>query len=396
MRKWIPVALFSLFLIPAALADDDGEHKSREISVTRGAVDDDLFTSGGTVDVDANVAGDIFAAGGSLEIAGKMGDALVAAGARIGVDAEIGGDALIAGCMLNLRGSVGDNLVAAGCNITIDADVSGKAIASAGSVRIGRKASVGGDAWLAGGQVTIAGTIARDVRVAAGNILILGDIAGDVDAQGEELQVGPGAHIAGSLTYRGPNPPKIDDTAKIDGGVEHIEREGMRDFGEDLGPALFFASLMPSLYLFILAVIAVFAVPAFIGRSAVKLRDQPLASLGLGVLAFSATPAVNLVLLITLIGIPFAAALGGLYVFALFFGIPMAVLSALTIWASRGERPAPSKGNLIGLSALGFVALWLIGLIPVIGGLIWIGATCFGIGAALLALNADLKARKMA
>lgn len=396
MRKWVPIVFLSLFLIPTALAGDDGEKKSREISVTRGVLADDLFTSGGTVDVDAQVAGDVFAAGGSLEIAGQIDDALVAAGARIGVDGEVGGDALVAGCMLNLRGSVGDNLVAAGCNITIDSAVGGKAIASGGSVRLGRRASVGEDAWLAGGRVTLAGTVARDARIAAGSVLILGDIAGDADVRGEELRVGPGAHIAGTLTYRGPNPPEIDETAKIDGGVKHIEREGMRDFGEDLGPAIFFASIIPSLYLFILAVIAAFAVPAFIGRTADKLSGQPLASLGLGVLGFAATPAVLLVLLITVIGIPFAAALGGLYVFALFFGVPVAVLALLHAWLGKSSDGAPSRGKLIGLAALAFVVLWAIGLIPFIGGLIWMGATCFGIGAALLALNADMKRRAAA
>lgn len=400
MHKWIPVALLTLFLIPtalspAAMADDDNDRDGSEISVTRGEVQDDLFTSGSTVDVDAQVAGDVFAAGASLEIAGQVDDALVAAGGRINIDADVAGDALIAGGTVSVRGSVADNLVAAGGNVSVDSAIGGKAIASGGSVRLGRSTTVGEDAWLAGGQVTLSGSVARDARIKAGNTLILGSVAGDVDVTGEELEVGPGAHIVGSLTFRGPDAPKVDASAKIDGGVNHIPREGMRDFGEKAGAALFFASMLPSLFLFVLAVIAALCVPAFIGRTAGKLASQPLASLGLGVLGFAATPAVILVLLITMIGIPFAAALGGLYVFALFFGVPVAVLALMHIWASR-KGGEPTRGKLIGLSALGFVALWAIGLIPYIGGLVWMGATCFGIGATLLALNADMKGRAAA
>lgn len=388
------LAVTVLMFAPSALADESsdengygGRHETSEIAVTRGEIGDDLFTSGQTVDVDAEVAGDLFAAGGSVDIAGEVLDQVVAAGGRIALDAVIGGDALLAAGMITTRGTISDNLVVAGCSIDLESQVAGKAIASGCNVRLGRSANVGEDAWLAGGRVTLAGTVSGNARIIAGRALLLGDVAGNVEATAEEFEVGPGARIGGSLTLRGPTPPKIDETASVAGEVRHIEQRGFRHVAERAGPFLFVASFLPPLYLFVLAVLVALIFPGFVGRTAEALTDQPLASLGLGVLGVAATPPIMLLLLIVVIGVPFAAALGGLYVFALVFGIPMAVLAAVHAFARRHHAgKAPGRGALVGLSALVFAALWIVGLIPLIGGLVWLGATCIGIGAALLAL----------
>ncbi|MDD1706490.1 MAG: hemagglutinin repeat-containing protein [Methanoregulaceae archaeon] len=147
-KAWgILFALFLVMFMPAgvsALAAYNGG----QVTISE-AVPDDVFASGGMIDVNAPV------------------DSLIAAGGTINLNAPVKGDVIAAGGTINVNGDIGGKLVAAGGTINANNDVGTNAVLAGGTVTITQGASVGRDAMIAGGQVTNAGNIAGNLTVRA-------------------------------------------------------------------------------------------------------------------------------------------------------------------------------------------------------------------------------------
>jgi hypothetical protein len=170
-KAWgILFALVLIMLIPAgvsALATLNGGQ------VTIGQpVPDDVFASGGTIDVNAPV------------------DSLIAAGGTINLNAPVKGDVIAAGGTINVNGDIGGKLVAAGGTINVNSGAGTNAVLAGGSVSIAEGATIGRDAMISGGQVSNAGNIAGNLTVRARSFENTGT-AGHVDVElsdpGEEF-----------------------------------------------------------------------------------------------------------------------------------------------------------------------------------------------------------------
>ena len=73
------------------------------------------------------------------------------------------------------------------------------------------------------------GRIGGDVSIAGGSVLISGDIGGDVDITAGEIDILPGARIAGNLSYLSARDASIATNAVIEGEITRRTR----DPGED-------------------------------------------------------------------------------------------------------------------------------------------------------------------
>ena len=82
--------------------------------------------------------------------------------------------------------------------MTLTGRVRGEALVVAASLAFGPDAEVGGRAWLAGGDVAVAGRFHHDVKVYARNVLVLGHITGDVHLFGATIEVLPSAAFLAS------------------------------------------------------------------------------------------------------------------------------------------------------------------------------------------------------
>ena len=136
-----------LHLLPAgvsALVTYDGS----QVSVNQ-PVHDDVFASGGTVDINAPV------------------DSLVAVGGTITINAPVAGDVIAAGGTVSVNGDIGGKLIAAGGTITVNSKIGTNAILAGGTVTLGPGATIGRDAMVTGGQVTNAGTVTGNLSVSA-------------------------------------------------------------------------------------------------------------------------------------------------------------------------------------------------------------------------------------
>jgi len=111
-----------------------------------------------TIGADQTISDDVYAAGGTITIAGTINGSLIAAGGTITVSGNVSRDLMVAGGTINVTGKVGGSIRAAGGNLTINGPVEQDVVVTGGMVSIGSGGTIGRDLVLAGGTATVAAT----------------------------------------------------------------------------------------------------------------------------------------------------------------------------------------------------------------------------------------------
>ncbi len=137
--------------------------------------------SGGQVVIDEPVNDDLFVSGGMIEINAPV-ESVIAAGGTITINAPVSGDAIAAGGTITVNDRIGGKLVAAGGDITVNAEVGTNAVLTGGTVTIGNGATILRDAMISGGQVVNAGQVTGNLTVRAQTFDNRGT-AGNIDVQ---------------------------------------------------------------------------------------------------------------------------------------------------------------------------------------------------------------------
>ena len=353
-----------LILLPAfavsctSFADSD----ARETVTKRGNIDDDYYAAGGVVDIDAEVAGDVIVAGGELYI-GHL----------------IEGDVIAAGGSLKIRGEIKDDIRISGGDLSIDATIGDDLAAAGGSITLSPATTVGGDAWLAGGEVHIAGTMFGNLKVTGGDIRFSGTVRGDVELEGGEIQILDGARIDGELNYKSPIPATTNAGAKISGEIIHEPVDW--DYA-DSGFGLFF-----SITLMVAGILFYLFFPHYTLASVKRMDSDPWSSVGLGFIFVVATPLVAFLLMLIVLGLWVGLSLLALYCVALLSGFLIACFFVAERGARLFKQDISSRGRrLISVIVVIFI-LGLIQMIPLLGGLIMFLLLLFGLGAGLIQLR---------
>lgn len=342
-----------------------------------------LWATGACADDESSA--NVYVAGADVHIEAPVDGDLYAAAGRVSVDQPVSGDAVLAAGSVEVKNRIGDDLRAAGGIVSVAGRVAGEALIGGGSIAFGPNTEIGGRAWLAGSDIAVAGRLHDGLKAYGKNILIIGEIDGPVELTGKRIEVLGSARISGNLTYTSDREIRIDPGAQVTGtitrapGAFEIPRPG---FGMPSLPAL-----QPLLIFGLLAagILQLALFPRFTVTSLQTVGLSPLKSLGLGTAIFFSLPPVILLLVITIIGIPIAVALAALYAVALLVGY---LVTAFFIGdrfarAVRGQRE-PSFGWRIGSLAAALLLLWLLRIIPYIGGFATFVALLAGLGAMVL------------
>jgi cytoskeletal protein CcmA (bactofilin family) len=169
-------------------------------------IKDDLYVAAGEIYIDGTVEGDLVAAGGYIEVNGTVtGDALLAGGG-ITINGIVQDDARLAGGGVNLAGKIGGDLFAAGGGPVwangpaFPIVVNGRSIAQ--GVQLQGSATVGGDAYMVGGQGIINGAVARDLFAGMGRLVFAGNVQRNAQLYAQDLQVRETSKVKGILRYR--------------------------------------------------------------------------------------------------------------------------------------------------------------------------------------------------
>ena len=257
---------------------------------------------------------------------------------NIGSDDEI----VLTGTVRIPRGEHADRILIGDGRVDIDGQVDGVVLALDAPIRIGRHANIDGDVI----------SLSRRVTVERGAVLNHDLIYGD-------------------------EKPIVRDGANVYGDVRHADAG---DFSLPFGAFLIHAAIWLAFTLSSLALglALVTIAPGAADAAFTTARDRAGPAIGWGVALFLGLPVLAIAAVLTLVGIPF-----GLLV--LLSMLPLYALGYVASAYAFGRALASSSGRFAAFLA-GWAILRVVAFIPVLGALVWVGATVFGLGVLTVAL----------
>jgi len=282
-----------------------------------------------------------------------------------------------AGPSIDVQGIVEGDVALAGGSLYVEAEIAGDLVLAGGAIGIGAATKVSRNAYVFGHTLSVAGDYAQ--RVWLTGDAVVADIAtrGDVKiAASGPVRLGPHTKIGGTLTIWSPEPPIVDGTAQVAGGIVHNPGSVadalealMGVVGRVLRWAFWFAIGCVALGLALLA-------PGFTHACAATIRAKPIAALLWGLGLGIGVPVVAVLAGFTLIGLPLAATL-------ILMLICAAGLGFLISGAALGGLIAggPGRARLLIALAIGLAALLASSHIPMAGGWVIALAYLLGLGA---------------
>lgn len=332
---------------------------------------DMAFFAAADLVVTAKSSDDVFAAGGDISLNGAQADHLIA----------LGGDIVVSGSAFQ------DIVAAAGDIDLVSGSVSDDLVAAAGDINIQTGFDIGGSAIITGGNVTINAPVGGELRAAGADLRLDSSVNGDVQLIGEKVLIGPAARIGGDLRHRA-REIEIDPAARIAGEVIKLEppkRPDLEEWGVKAAAAAVAFALAFMIGMGILIVAIALALPALMESARSMIREKPMSTLGIGFLISIAGPAVVAVLFVTVLGIPLALMIIILIAAAAPIAIAASAYCAGMTARGAATRNAAQPGAFARAmwSALAACGLVILGLIPILGGVVWTIAYIFGLGAVM-------------
>ena len=345
-----------------------------------------------TVGADQTISDDLYAAGGTITIAGTINGSLIAAGGTITVSGNVSRDVMVAGGTVSITGRVGGSIRAAGGNLTLNGPVEQDVVITGGTISIGSGGTIGRDLVVAGGTATVAAPVARRIMMGSGNLTLQNKVGGDVTGGVDHLKL-DGAQIGGNLDYTSNNQVDIVNGARVAGTTT---RHTPPDRGTSGATNSFIGWLRALIGIFALGLLLILLLPRFSTRSIDVLRAEPWLSLGIGAIILVATPIVAVIVFI--IGLLIGGWWLGVllipaWILALAVGyVISSFLLGRLVFAQLGWGGYHDILALLG----GLVILAIVTLVPVIGWLVGLAAVVFGAGAVALTVARRAQARPAA
>ena len=348
---------------------------------------DDVIVSSSEV-----IQDDVYAFGGTVEIAGTIEGDLVATGGRVVVTGDVEGSVNAAGGVVTISGDVGRSVRAAGGFVEITGVVADDVFAAGGQVNLASTSEAGRDAVLAGGQVTVNGTVEDDMQLSAGAASLNGEVGGDVTLETDTLTVGPSASVGGDFTYSSPEEADLP-SAVVEGDIDWTQAsyqggdttaERFSVLGAITWAVLWWLRSLVGMAVF--GVVFALMFPHFSDQAAdtVRMRPWPSFFAGLGMLVLPGAVALLVFILgimmggwwlaFIILGLQWVAILAGVTISAVFVG-------RLVLRAFGSAQPHAFWSVLMGL-----VLVWLVLIVPVLGWLVVSVLSIFGIGGFTVAL----------
>jgi hypothetical protein len=314
-------------------------------------INDNYFAAGQMVDVAGTVNGDTYLAGGNIIVDGTVNGDLLVAGGSVDIRGKVLGNVRSVSGQINISGSVGKNITAVGGQITI-LDT----------------AKIGGSLTAAGGNITVSAPLGRNLQVSGGQLTITNTIPGDVVFSGGTVTFTNTARVGGQVTYYSDQPAVLQPGASVSGQLVHLQlprspqpaAATSRHIISSVFTVWTGISFVSNL---VLGLLIVNLAKNLVTRTSQRIQSKFWSGLGIGFLILIAVPAVVLILLITVIGIPLAMILTVSYLLWLFVS---RLFAAVYIGRLITTRLSDSK-SLVGAFIVGLIIYYVLGFIPVIG-----------------------------
>lgn len=368
-KLWAGLVLAAWIALTGAGA---AEFHSGKVIKLDGEFNDVVFLSGGQLVITAKVADDIFASGGELNFTGASADHVITAGGQLTfTDAQI------------------KTIVATGGHIILDkTQVSNDVIIAGGEIHIDEGSNVASTAVIAGGEITIDGKIGGDATIRGGQITINGEITGNADLAAHEIHLGPHAVIGGNLKHRTAD-LVVSPGAQIKGQITAIPLNE-KELKAKAASFILVASVIGLLILCGMALSVLVVAGVFAGHMQATdraIRGKIFSTLGIGVLVAIGMPILIVVFAATVVGLPLAFLLIAFYLAVqplAFASVAHATGMAIRGGFSGGRSDTvPGALGRVAYALLGLAIIVVLGIIPVVGKLVWVVVCILGPGASV-------------
>lgn len=362
--KKLSLLLLLLILIP--FQAQAAEFRSGDtVTLQRNeTLDTNAYLAGGTVQIDGTVNGDLLTAGGTVHITGNIIE-----------------DATIAGGTIVLNGTMGDDVRIAGGNVVIQGDILGELLAVGGAITLSSTASTTGQVTLAGGEITLDGSINAPIRVYGDKVIIRGRVNDSVDIQATEVTVASSAVLVGKLTYSSPREATIEPGSSVQGGITYHQTEQKKD-KSNWASFTGFAWLYSWLTALLLGAI-IFALLPLLTAQVIRYSGRHAGIAGLvGLAGLILVPIIAILLMVTILGIPLGILLILLYIFGIIIGNVLGgIFLGSWIWKVVKKLPDFPVSWIIVL--VGITLTSLLTFIPLIGWLLQFVVFLIGFGGII-------------
>lgn len=360
----VPALLFAALALPARASAAD-VRRGRAVTIPEGeVVHNDLIATGPFVRVDGTIDGDLIAFTRSLTVTGHVTGDVIAFAGEVRIAGTVDGNVRVFCHTATLEGSTAKNV---------------SAIAS--TVDLASSANVGGGMIMVAGQTDLDGKIQRDLLGIAGRSDLEGLIGGDAWVRGGAMTIASTAEIRGQTTYEGPQEPVVESGAKLKSPVKtEITQEVQR------GRRSTARSVVRSIFAYAGAlVVGILLMLVFPGFFRAALRETAAVGLPIGVGALALLAGIFLLAIgVVLLFLGIGAGVAGAMAYA-----PILYVAQVFVGTWLGNRIlGEASGNTsaaVGRMALGLLIVRVAGLIPFLGGLVWLAVFFWGTGAVLLA-----------
>jgi cytoskeletal protein CcmA (bactofilin family) len=341
---------------------------------------DDIWRAGARVNVIASEHYDVWAAGAVVSVRGTVNHELTAAGAEIDVDVTTKGDSRLAGAIVSVKGNIEKDLYIAGARLNVDARIGGSLAAGGARLIIGSQSEIAGPMRLAGADVVFAGSSRGSAEIYGDAVQIDGRIGGNLLVRARSVTIGKTAVLEGDAVFETLNDPDIEEGATLRGRqTVTLPRPNPRE-------TFSVARALAAVVLFgigaglILGLILLIAARPIVEQTIVQIRDAPFRSLLIGLTAVISVPLIAVALMATVIGMPIGVLT--LLAFPLLLLVAWVVAAfAIADWLFNRSRTERSFGGRLLLLLAGLVVITLIGVVPVLGVLVWLLVVLLGLGA---------------
>lgn len=328
--------------------------------------------------------GDYFAWGDIVEISGVVdGDAYILATQAV-IDGKINGDLLIVGGNVEISGTVTHNIRALAGQITTLGSVGNNATLVGGNVQLTPSANIKGNLVIAAGNAEVSSNVGSDLTAAVSTLRLSSHIGGNVDGYMGQLRITSRAVIDGDIDYRSSTIARIDPGAVIKRNVTHhptlVHSLMQKKWIQSLMLGSKIATvLMNFLYTFAIGFVLIHWYPKKLAKVLSELTHNPWKAFGVGIVILVLLPLCSLLLLMTVLGVPFALTLIAINIFTFYTAKVFSV-----IWSSNWLFTKMGMKKPLAMLALGLVGYFLLISIPFFGTALSLASMVFGMGAGVL------------
>ncbi|MDD5032214.1 MAG: hypothetical protein PHR36_04210 [Patescibacteria group bacterium] len=344
-------------------------------------IEGSLYAAAANITVDGTVKGDVICAGQTINIKGVVDGDVICGAQSVNINGQVGGNVRVVGDSVNLGGKIARNVNAFGASIILakNAEVGWDMLIAGATAEI--RGKVGSDLYGACPKVTIGGEIGKDVRIRLNDRIRAEKKGISYQKNGELLTISEGAKIGGNLTYTGGKEAVISDKASVAGEVKQNlpKVEKAKKF-------MFIGWFWGRLYSIFASLVIGLVLISLWRKQIVELTNRMLkkvgVSIGWGAVVMFLTPIIAILLICTLIGLPLALILLGVWIIAIFMakilaGIMIGRMVLEKFWIKK-------KDSLIWAMIIGIVICWFIFSIPFVGWILALVALWWGLGGIWL------------